>query len=182
MSWRSPAWCTGSTCFEPRWLAALPAGLARPGRRRPVRRRAAPAALQAVWERGGKREARGRLAGAMPGRAPAASARRRLVAYARDAEALQPRHPRDVARRAGVAHDRGGARSGRAARCPARTPLDRAEQVLAVPCREAAAGTGGWPLYAPPGASPRDVGAPSGDALHRRLRSAGGGHRAPASC
>lgn len=110
--------------------------------------------MQAVWERGGKREvaADGQVCLVVllrPRREPV------LVAYARDAEALR----RDILETSlgalesptivAVLDEQGRA-------VYARSPLEQAEPVLAVPLRE---GLPNWrvAVYAPPGASPRAV-------------------------
>ena len=106
-----------------RRLAALPTGLARPGRRRPVRRGAARRACRPCGSAGAS--ARSLADGQVclvvllrPGREPV------LVAYVAGHRGPAPRHSRDVAGRAGVADDRGRARSARGARSTRASPLE----------------------------------------------------------
>jgi signal transduction histidine kinase len=112
------------------------------------------ARMRAVWDRGGKREvlAGGQVCLAVllrPGREPV------LVAYSRDTEALR----RDIFETSLAALESPTIvavldQDGRPVYT--RSSLDRAEPVLAVPLRE---GLPNWrvAIYAPPGASPRDV-------------------------
>ena len=112
------------------------------------------AGTRAVWDRGGKREvlAGGQVCLAVllrPGREPV------LVAYSRDTEALR----RDILETSLAALESPTIvavldQDGRPVY--ARSSLDRAEPVLAVPLRE---GLPNWrvAVYAPPGASPHDV-------------------------
>jgi len=137
------------------------------------------ARMQSVWERGGKREvaADGQVCLAVllrPRREPV------LVAYARDADALRREiletslgaleSPTIVA-----VLDQHGASGVRA------EPLDRAEPVLAVAAARGAAELARGRVRAGGRLAARG-GAPSGHAVHERVRRAGGGHRRRRGC
>ena len=133
------------------------------------------ARTRAVWERGGKREVAGRRPG-VPGRPPAAGARARARRLRAGRRGPAPRHSRDVAGRAGVADDRGRARSAMGARSmrgasprPRRAGAGRAVARGAAELARGGLRAAGR-LAARRGAAP-------GHALHRRLRGAGGRHR-----